>query len=210
MSEFPLAIYLPGFGDAPVGSVMAFAGGLGTPQPASSSPPDEAPPDPDHATSNLEAWGWMLCDGRSLNVGGYPELFAVIGYLYGGTYPNFSLPDYRGSFLRGTDLNAKVDPDTSLRTSASGGSDKYDNVGSRQPGALQDHEHIVSVQSTAAQGAPVEGLLKGSPQTEQTGSIYQDPSAKPAILVSPNETRPANIAVNYIIKFTYGLAPFLG
>jgi microcystin-dependent protein len=209
MSDNPLAISRPGFGDAPVGSVLAFAGGLATPQPATSSPPDESPPDQKHATAHLEAWGWMLCDGRSLCVGQYPELFDILGYLYGGSYLTFNIPDYRGAFLRGTDLGAGKDPDVGERTGASGGTDKYDNVGSRQRSAVQDHEHIVPVQATAAQGAPVQGLLTGSQQTQQTGGVYKDPAVDPPI-VSPNESRPANIAVNYIIKFTYGLAPFEG
>ena len=40
----------------------------------------------------LEAWGWMLCDGRPLDTHLYPELFATLGYLYGGSGASLSLP----------------------------------------------------------------------------------------------------------------------
>lgn len=39
--------------------------------------------------------GWLLCDGSSYSTGLYPSLFSVIGYIYGGTGPNFTLPDMR-------------------------------------------------------------------------------------------------------------------
>lgn len=36
--------------------------------------------------------GWALCDGKSLQVSDYPELFAVIGYQYGGSDGSFLTP----------------------------------------------------------------------------------------------------------------------
>jgi hypothetical protein len=36
--------------------------------------------------------GWALCDGKSLQVSDYPELFAVIGYQYGGSDESFLTP----------------------------------------------------------------------------------------------------------------------
>lgn len=206
MPDNPLGFVHPGFGDIPVASVIAFAGGLGQPEPATASPPDSDAPDVAHATNHLEAWGWMLCDGRSLQVWQYRELFAAIGYLYGGSGDTFVIPDYRGTFLRGTDLGAKADPDTDKRTSASGGSSAYDNVGSRQACAVQNHAHDIPVQTTPSQGSTAQGFLTGSQMTAQTGLIAD----KPAVGVSAAETRPANIAVNFIIKFTCGLAPFSG
>jgi microcystin-dependent protein len=47
-----------------------------------------------HETVQIEAWGWMLCDGRLLEVEQYPELFAALGYLYGGSDNSFKIPDY--------------------------------------------------------------------------------------------------------------------
>lgn len=37
--------------------------------------------------------GWLSCDGSSQLVASYPNLFAAIGYTYGGAGPNFNLPD---------------------------------------------------------------------------------------------------------------------
>lgn len=45
--------------------------------------------------------GYLVCDGRGLNVGVYSELFAVLGYRYGGSGATFNLPDLRGEFVRG-------------------------------------------------------------------------------------------------------------
>ncbi len=93
-----------GFGDPPVGAVVAFAGAV-----ADTSSPAEFP---------VEAFGWLVCDGRMLAVASYPELFAVLGHLYGGVDGQFQLPDYRGRFLRGhaggsgacTDIGRGNDP----------------------------------------------------------------------------------------------------
>ena len=39
--------------------------------------------------------GWLLCDGSSLLVADYADLFSAIGYDYGGATTNFNLPDLR-------------------------------------------------------------------------------------------------------------------
>lgn len=44
---------------------------------------------------------WMLADGRSLSTSAYPDLFAAIGYKYGGSGANFNLPDLRSKFIYG-------------------------------------------------------------------------------------------------------------
>lgn len=196
----------PQFGQPPVGVVMAFSGLLGTPNPNNASPPDTTPPNSDYITNDLEAWGWMLCDGRSLQTQLYPELFAALGYLYGGSEAEeaFNIPDYRGRFMRGTDLGANNDPDISIRTKPAG-SGNYDNVGSIQTNALQDHEHTITKAKATGNAPPAEALSSVG-KDSQTGKIYDSATD----WVSDNETRPANIAVNYIIKFTYGLMPFPG
>lgn len=55
---------------------------------------------------------YRLCDGSALTVAEYPELYAVLGNLHGGTPGStFCLPDLRGQFIVGyhasdTDYNA--------------------------------------------------------------------------------------------------------
>jgi microcystin-dependent protein len=40
--------------------------------------------------------GWFDCDGRTLNVVEYSDLFNAIGYTYGGSGASFNIPDTRG------------------------------------------------------------------------------------------------------------------
>jgi microcystin-dependent protein len=62
------------------------------------------------ATSNVPN-GWLKCNGASVSRVSYPNLFAVIGTVYGvgiGT-TSFQVPDLRGVFIRGwADDNATV------------------------------------------------------------------------------------------------------
>jgi microcystin-dependent protein len=44
---------------------------------------------------------WELCEGQTLSVAAYPELFALIGYNFGGLGASFNLPDLRSKFLAG-------------------------------------------------------------------------------------------------------------
>jgi microcystin-dependent protein len=46
---------------------------------------------------------WLYCDGSQRTTAAYPDLFALIGYTYGGSGANFALPDLRIRFPLGTD-----------------------------------------------------------------------------------------------------------
>jgi len=76
--------------------------------------------------------GWLYCNGASISTTTYANLFAVVGYSYGGSGASFSLPDYRGTFLRGYDNGRGLD-----------------HGGTRTPNAFQqtaiiNHFHTVS------------------------------------------------------------------
>lgn len=202
-----------GFGEAPVGVVMAFAGKLGAPQPATANPPviveivEIVEAGDHHVTDPIEAWGWMLCDGRSLSKDFYPELFATLGYLYGGSDHSFCIPDYRGYFLRGADAGALVDKDTGTRTKPSGGTAQASGgVGSTQPFAMQTHEHTYLAANKIAAPAQsgTDASMPAGTKTLTMGGPTSD-LEKPRVNVSQNETRPSNIYVNYIIKFESGV-----
>lgn len=45
--------------------------------------------------------GFIECNGQSLSKDSFPDLFAVIGYTYGGSGSNFNIPDYRNRKLTG-------------------------------------------------------------------------------------------------------------
>lgn len=72
--------------------------------------------------------GWVICDGRSLDPEVHSDLFHAIGTTFGGNgKTSFSLPDLRGSFIRGW--------------SADGDDDSDRRFGSFQNDAIQEHAH---------------------------------------------------------------------
>ena len=77
--EEKLATKLDTTEKTPVGSVIAVAG-------------------------NITPDGYLHCNGAEILTAVYPELFAVIGYTYGGDGATvFRLPDYRNNLLSGSD-----------------------------------------------------------------------------------------------------------
>ncbi|GJI89413.1 phage tail protein [Duganella hordei] len=201
----------PAFGELPVGSVTAFAGKLGTPVPDTAKPPDLPQPDGPNRTDAVEAWGWMLCDGRALGCSDYPLLFAALGRQYGGAGDDqtgsFCLPDYRGYVLRAVDNGAGVDPPPTERTLPAGGKGTVDQVGSIQQDALQNHEHgYLAAASSAAGGAGKSAIPGISDTLTDLGPTDVLPPGANGVRVS-SETRAKNIYVHYLIKYTYGLGP---
>ena len=170
----------------PVGTVVAFAGNI-------ASSPTDAPSD---YTTNIEALGWMLCDGRACEVSKYPELFAVLGYLYGGENGQFNIPNYRGLFLRGVDGNTGRDPDASKRTPSKNGT--KDGVASLQEDALQIHQHSYQLVSETTGGAENKAAMLVESATNFTTNPLNSEAR------TSQETRPKNVYVYYIIKYTYG------
>jgi len=170
----------------PVGTVVAFAGKISS---CSSDPPSAY-------TTNIETLGWMLCDGKSLEVSQYFDLFAVLGYLYGGENDKFNIPDYTGIFLRGVDSCAKNDPDSSKRKPPSQ-NEKNDGVGSRQEDALQYHQHEYPGLSQTTGGTG----NKAAMLVDEVKTLTSYPKEPPR---TSDETRPKNVYVHYIIKYIKG------
>jgi len=158
--------------------------------------------------------GWLPCDGTQLDGTNakYAALYAAVGTAYGGntTSMQFNLPDLRGRFLRGWDHGAGHDPEAAART---GG----DAVGSQQGDETHSHGHGVN-DPGHAHGFSAFGWdspwvsghwLGGATQAPaQPGYTFWLESLGTAavgtgISIQPQggaETRPANVAVNYIIK----------
>ncbi len=208
-------------GDAPVGSVIAFAGRVGPPVASPSGNPQGYPSGADFITNNIEGWGWMVCDGRQLYCSAYPQLFQAIGHLYQlegdkdyGTSPPadavFRIPDFRGYFLRGAAGSATVqvgdqkgqpvDPDQAKRLFANGNtaSNTADNVGSIQGDAFQTHVHQyheiqkIGTIATKSDGAPFVDIKPNETLPPKV------PDAR-----TSTETRPINYYVHYLIKYAY-------
>ncbi len=146
---------------------------------------------------------WLECDGTILSRADFSALYAAIGTAW-GTAPagSFRLPDLRGLFLRGFDHGRGKDPDAALRT---GG----DHVGSSQADAIRKHNHPMG-NAGGAQGA---SSLLDAQSWNKSGAPYNYYTldlavAADAIIPSafanvPQglETRPANVAVMFIIRW---------
>ncbi len=174
----------------PVGAVIPFAGLTGS--------------SGDHV-SNVQAAGWMVCDGSTLDVSQYPELFSALGFQYGGDGSStFKIPDYRGYFLRMLDMGSGNDPDVSMRELPPGGSGTKLQVGSTQVDAVQTHEHIY-MQAQAA-STPSDAGVAGIVTTQKaltTGGPTSSLNPPGSVHVSQSETRSKNVYVSYLIKYSY-------
>jgi microcystin-dependent protein len=86
---------------------------------------------------NAVPTGWLKCNGAAVSRTTYADLFDAIGTTYGtgnGT-TTFTLPDLRGSFVRGLDESRGVD---TART-----------LGTTQTGANQSHTHTATITNPA-------------------------------------------------------------
>jgi len=149
--------------------------------------------------------GFLELNGASLSTTTYAALFAVLGYTYGGSGANFSLPDMRGYFPRGWSHGSSTDPDRASRTNRGDGT-TGDNIGTKQANqnALHGHpyrgrpasESSASVQTTG--GFPFK--TTGTSYPEFTGTV-SDTAGQQIGGNGGNESRPVNINVMWIIKY---------
>lgn len=192
--------------DTPVGTIVAYAGIIDDKQIINTT----------GTINNIQAYGWIVCDGREVPINVYPELFQAIGFLYSkeGKAPinisdlpddkKFKLPDYRGYFLRGDSGDSGNDPDADERKFANG--DKVtvgeDKTGSIQEDALQKHQHQYS-QTKGSVAAPTgPNTVTVSPEkTDLTSTPTDSKTSIPGGIRVSSETRAKNFYVNYLIKF---------
>ncbi|MEQ9301872.1 MAG: phage tail protein [Cyclobacteriaceae bacterium] len=145
------------------------------------------------APGNMPA-GYLACDGSSVLVANYPDLYAAIGDAWGGDGgTNFNLPDLRGQFMRGLDNGAGVDPQAAGRTTGNTGGNTGDAVGSYQ----EDGVNVNQMSNT---------VNRYSAQTGGGGITYQPIGAEsyPENWMVKNpapETRPKNAYVLFVIKY---------
>ena len=164
---------------------------------------------------------WMICDGRSVKINDYLELFKTIGWTYGyGTdtvnRTTFSLPDYRGLFLRGVDDNSGNDPDAKKRKVAFNRKVPIgDTVGSFQNDAVQIHKHNDKGHTHPTNAATATGIRSDNANDRDVGSPPGsasvltghadltepvDLNGKQDLINVSTETRPINISVYWLIK----------
>lgn len=136
---------------------------------------------------------WLILNGDAVSRTTYSDLFALWGTQFGAGdgSTTFNLLDARGYFFRGLDNGAGVDPNAGARTDRGDGT-TGDNVGTKQEDEFASHTHIRygSLNDTSP-GA-------GGSETIQNSNL----SGSHNTLTSPtggDETRPKNIAVNFIV-----------
>lgn len=146
--------------------------------------------------------GWYICDGSEKSRNENPLLFAAISIAHGGGdgVTTFNLPDLRGRFVRGADSGSGRDPDSASRIAPANGGALGDNIGSLQMDSFQGHSHNYSRTNYVQLGAA------GNQNYDVTATPYQSVSASDAVASEfgeprfGSETRPQNLAMNYIIK----------
>ena len=160
---------------------------------------------------NSAPTGWLVCNGQAVDragVSGYPALFAAIGTTYGAgnNSTTFNLPDLQGHFVRGFGTAAGSGP-----------------FGAKQAASLLNHTHSGTTADPSANHThnytryntlvnnvstfvgTVNGIWQNTTNAPETGGVSVshthsfttgNPSAG-----GGSETRPANIAMLYCIKF---------
>lgn len=131
--------------------------------------------------------GWKVCRGQKMSKTTYPSLFRVLKYSWGGSGDDFHLPDLRGQFLRGVDINAGKDPNAADRIDITG-TTVGGVVGSYQEDEFKNHNHPSSARGSAGNDRVGTGNFQVAIGGSTTGSK------------GGSETRPKNAYVYFIIK----------
>lgn len=92
--------------------------------------------------------GWIFCDGSSYSTSLYPDLFAVIGYSYGGSSGTFIVPDLCDRMPRGagtvtTTLGVKAGANT-VTIGAANLPNHTHSAGSIAVANHSDHSHLLN------------------------------------------------------------------
>jgi microcystin-dependent protein len=134
--------------------------------------------------------GWLLCDGSTFSATTYPSLQTFLG--------STTLPDLRGYFLRGLDTTGTVDTQTG-RT-----------LKSIQQDAFESHNHtgstgngLSSVTYSTDEGGNATNNVCITGNTTVASSMLTHSHTVTINATGGLETRPVNVAVNYIIKASY-------
>ncbi|WP_373232586.1 phage tail-collar fiber domain-containing protein [Escherichia coli] len=138
--------------------------------------------------------GWLKCNGAAFSAEEYPELAKA--------YPTNKLPDLRGEFIRGWDDGRGVDNGRGLLT--------------LQDGAIVSHNHYWGIWTSRTNDQTLESftgttILKQITPLSPAIDFDNYPIPNPAITeggvvaattkpAGANETRPRNVAFNYIVR----------
>lgn len=151
--------------------------------------------------------GWLVANGAAVSRTTYAALFAAIGTTYGaGTGTDFVLPDLRGYFVRGAGTN--TDGTAAGTFGATQGNTVGPHTHSGTTGTdYPDHSHAYydkfnqggysAGSSGSTQYSKSENRNTGGASARHQHNFTTSSQAPD----STTETRPANIAMLYCIKF---------
>ncbi|EDF5917327.1 tail fiber protein [Escherichia coli] len=134
--------------------------------------------------------GWLKCNGAAFSSEMYPKLAKA--------YPTNKLPDLRGEFIRGWDDGRGIDAGRALLSFQTGMLEKHRHIVVANDGYdTKDEWKLATIfKKTYTQGRGLDatstgGSLIPSPTLHSRGSIGN---------TGGSETRPRNIAFNYIVR----------
>ncbi|EPC0602115.1 TPA: tail fiber protein, partial [Escherichia coli] len=134
--------------------------------------------------------GWLKCNGAAFDKVKYPHLATA--------YPSGKLPDLRGEFIRGWDDGRGIDAGRALLSIQTGMLEKHrhivvanDGYDSKEEWELATIFRRAYTQGRGLDAADAGGTLIPSPTLHTRGSIGN---------TGGSETRPRNIAFNYIVR----------
>lgn len=166
-----------------------------------------------YAGQNAPA-GYLLCDGTSYATSAYAGLFGVIGYLYGGSGANFTVPDLRGRVPFGYDTTQ-----TEFAPQALTGGTKNHQHSSSHTHTLSDAGQaainlnstanpIIQRRVTSASWTPTHTIAGGTISTALTSPSQAVAAALTGATDTPNTsvtgaqgTLPPYLVLFYIIKY---------
>ena len=107
---------------------------------------------------------FMLCNGASLlNTGTYADLFALIQYTYGGSNPNFNLPNIKGRTIVGVDST-----DTAFDSLGEIGGFKTHTL---SEGEMPGHTHPVPIPEIGVTGS-IQSTFQGAASTSSANGAH--------------------------------------
>ncbi len=87
---------------------------------------------------------YALCDGASLDTTAYASLFAVIGYVYGGSGANFNIPDMIRRWPLGAGTTAASERSGTSNPGDNGGNINHKHTGPAHIHTMSTHSHTMN------------------------------------------------------------------
>jgi len=145
--------------------------------------------------------GWLAADGTAVSRSTYAALFSALGTTYGAGdgSTTFALPDLRGIFVRGSGSQtiAAVTYSGAAFGGKQGDSFRSHTHGVTDPG----HGHTTQFAYGSNASGALDCNLSGTPTNRFQSGVNANTTGISIQSTGGTETRPANIAMLYCIKF---------